>query len=130
MGMATPTDKLISSERVEGTKVYAPSGDKIGQIEHLMIGRVSGTVRYAIMTFGGFLGVGGNQYPLPWNAFHYDTNLGGYVTNVTEEQLRNAPEFTEATLDDREWENRLHKNYGLAPYWEEALEMRDPFPRY
>lgn len=130
MGMATPTDKLISSERVEGTTVYAPSGDKIGQIEHLMIGRASGMVRYAIMTFGGFLGVGEDQYPLPWNAFRYDTSLGGYVTNVTEEQLRNAPEFSEASLADREWETRLHKNYGSTPYWEDALKMRDPFPRY
>ncbi|MEF3366545.1 PRC-barrel domain-containing protein [Methylocystis sp. 9N] len=130
MGMAEPNANLISSDKVEGTSVFDVRGDKIGEIEHLMIDRVSGMVRYAIMTFGGFLGFGESEYPLPWKAFRYDTNLGGYVANVTEEQLRNAPEFNEDSWRDRDWETRLHKNYGSAPYWEDATTMRDPFPRY
>jgi hypothetical protein len=131
MGMAQPNANLISSDKVEGTSVYDASGDKIGETDHLMIDRMSGMVRYAIMTFGGFLGIGEGEYPLPWKAFRYDTNLGGYVANVTEEQLQNAPEFTEDSWSDRDWETRLHKNYGSAPYWEDAAStMRDQSTRY
>jgi hypothetical protein len=65
-------------------------------------------VRYAIMTFGGFLGIGEGEHPLPWKSFRYDTNLGGYVANVTEEQLQNAPEYAgEESWSDRDWETRL-----------------------
>ncbi len=131
MGMAQPNANLISSDKVEGTSVYDASGDKIGEIDHLMIDRMSGMVRYAIMTFGGFLGLGEGEYPLPWKAFRYDTNLGGYVANVTEEQLQNAPEFTEDSWSDRDWETRLHKNYGSSPYWEDTTStMRDQSTRY
>jgi hypothetical protein len=120
MGTATYGSNLISSENVEGTAVYDPSGNKIGQIDHLMIDKVSGEVRYAVMTFGGFLGIGETEHPLPWKAFKYDTNLAGYVTNVTAEQLKNAPEYTEQSWKDRDWESRLHQHFGSQPYWEEA----------
>jgi hypothetical protein len=68
MGTASPTFNLISSNDVEGTTVYDPSGTKIGEIDHLMIDKVSGNVRYAVMSFGGFWGLGHSHYPLPWNA--------------------------------------------------------------
>ncbi len=120
MGMAEQGGNLISSENVEGTAVYDPSGNKIGEIDHLMIDKVSGSIRYAIMTFGGFLGIGEGEHPLPWKAFKYDTNLGGYVTNVTEQQLKNAPEFDEKSWNDRDWESRVHQHFGSKPYWEEG----------
>ncbi|MBM3561975.1 MAG: PRC-barrel domain containing protein [Alphaproteobacteria bacterium] len=113
--------RASSSDKAEGADVYDASGNKIGEIDHLMIDRVSGMVRYAIMTFGGFFGIGEGEHPLPWKALRYDTNLGGYVANVTEEQLQNAPEYAgEESWTDRDWETRLNKNYGSAPYWEDA----------
>lgn len=121
MGMAQPNANLISSDKVEGTDVYDAAGNKIGEIDHLMIDRVSGSVRYAVMTFGGFLGIGEGEHPLPWKAFRYDTNLGGYVADVTEEQLQNAPEYAgDESWTDRDWETRLNNNYGSAPYWEDT----------
>ena len=75
--------------------VYDPNGNKIGAIDHLMIDRVSGNVRYAVMSFGGVLGLGHSHYPLPWNAIKYDSNYDGFITNVTEEQLKDAPEFSD-----------------------------------
>jgi hypothetical protein len=120
MGMATQGGNLISSENVEGTAVYDPSGNKIGHIDHLMIDKVSGVIRYAIMTFGGFLGIGEGEHPLPWKAFKYDTNLGGYVTNATADQLKNAPEYDESSWSNRDWESRLHEHFGSKPYWEEG----------
>ena len=62
MGTASPTFKFISSESVEGTIVYDPSGNKIGEIDHLMIEKKSGSVRYAVMSFGGFMGLGHSHY--------------------------------------------------------------------
>ena len=84
---------LIESDRVEGTTVYDPQGNNIGSIKHLMIEKISGRVAYAVMSFGGFLGVGTEEHPIPWSKLTYDPNLGGYRTDVTESQLRGAPSF-------------------------------------
>jgi hypothetical protein len=120
MATAMPELNLISTEDVEGAKVYDPSGAAIGEIDHLMIDRVSGNVRYAIMSFGGFMGLGHSHYPLPWNAIRYDQNRDGYIADVTEQQLKDAPEFSDDWMKDRDWENRWHRHFGAKPYWEEG----------
>ena len=120
MGMAQRSSNLISSENGEGAAVYDSTGNKIGRIDRRMIEKDSGVIRYAVMTFGGFLGIGEGEYPLMWNAFRYDVNLGGYVTNVTADQLKNAPEFTDESWADPEWESRLHEHFGSRPYCEES----------
>jgi hypothetical protein len=90
---------LIGSDKVEGTAVYGPDESKIGSIERVMIDKKSGRVSYAVLGFGGFLGLGNDHYPLPWQSLKYDTRLGGYVTGITESQLRGAPKYQ----DDRDW---------------------------
>ena len=90
---------LIGSDKVEGTAVYGPDDSKIGSIERVMIDKISGRVSYAVLGFGGFLGLGGDHYPLPWQSLKYDTRLGGYRTGVTEDQLRSAPKFS----NDNDW---------------------------
>ncbi len=120
MATASPTFNLISSERVEGTPVYDASGNKIGEIDHLMIDKVSGNVRYAVMSFGGFMGLGHSHYPLPWNSLKYDTQREGYTTNVTEQQLKDAHEFSDDAFTSREWERRWHQHFGTEPYWEQG----------
>ncbi|MGJ4939275.1 PRC-barrel domain-containing protein [Bradyrhizobium sp. HKCCYLS1011] len=90
---------LIGSDKVEGTAVYGAGDAKIGNIERVMIDKKSGQVSYAVLGFGGFLGLGNDHYPLPWQSLKYDTRLGGYVTGITENQLRGAPHYS----DDREW---------------------------
>ncbi|MCQ4158443.1 PRC-barrel domain-containing protein [Roseomonas sp. GC11] len=110
---------LIASDRVQGTAVYDPSGNRLGRIETLMLDKVAGTVEYAVLSFGGFLGLGSSHYPLPWNRLRYDTGLGGYVVDVTETQLATAPSFSqEGPVDwsDRQWGERLRGYYGPAPY--------------
>lgn len=72
------TFSLIGSDKVEGTNVYGANGEKVGYIERVMIDKVSGKVCYAVLSFGGLLGIGDDHYPLPWQALKYDTNLGGY----------------------------------------------------
>jgi hypothetical protein len=84
---------LIGSDKVEGTAVYGADRTKIGSIERVMIDKQSGKVSYAVLSFGGFLGIGDDHYPLPWQSLKYDTSLGGYVTGVTETQLKGAPKY-------------------------------------
>ena len=117
MERAHPNHALISSEQVEGTVVFDRQGEKVGKIDHLMINKKSGLVAYAVMSFGGFMGLGHNHYPLPWSALSYDTDLAGYRTSVNEQQLRDAPEFTDDAWDDRNWETRIHDHYGVPYYW-------------
>jgi PRC-barrel domain len=93
------TFSLIGSDKVEGTNVYGPDGEKIGYIERVMIDKVSGKVSYAVLSFGGLLGVGDDHYPLPWQTLKYDTDLGGYVTGITQDQLRGAPKYA----DESSW---------------------------
>lgn len=112
-----PDHRLISSEDVEDTTVYSTGGEEIGSIDHLMIEKMSGKIAYAVMSFGGFLGLGHSHYPVPWGALKYDTELGGYVTGVTESQLRDAPAFSDDSWQDRNWENKVYGHYGVPPYW-------------
>ena len=102
MALATDereTGNLIGSDKVEGTAVYGSDNNKIGTIERVMIDKISGKVSYAVLGFGGFLGIGDDHYPLPWQSLEYDTILGGYRTNVTEQQLRGAPKYG----NDNDW---------------------------
>ncbi len=111
---------LIESDRVEGTAVYDMNGGHIGTIKRLMIEKISGKVAYAVMSFGGFLGMGGDEHTIPWGSLHYDTSLGGYRTNITEEQLRGAPAYSrdrDTDWSDRQREQDLHDYYRAPYYW-------------
>jgi sporulation protein YlmC with PRC-barrel domain len=92
------TGSLISSEKVRGTSVYNSAGDDLGSIHDLMIDKHSGRVAYAVMSFGGFLGIGEMYHPLPWNALTYDEAKGGYNIDLTPEQLRGAPNYSQDEL--------------------------------
>src|SRR5712672_3162674 len=84
---------LIESDRVEGTTVYDPQGNNIRSIKRLMIEKISGRVAYAVMSFGGFLGMGTEEHAMPWNKLTYDTNLGGYRTDITEQTATRCTSF-------------------------------------
>jgi sporulation protein YlmC with PRC-barrel domain len=114
---AHPNHQLISSEDVEGTDVSGVDGKKVGEIDHLMIDKISGRVTYAVISFGGFLGLGHSHYPVPWAALKYDPKLGGYITGITEEKLKDAPAFSDDAWSDRNWEAQVHKHYNAPPYW-------------
>lgn len=119
MAQATqhPDRNLVSSEDVEGTYVYDPNGNHIGSVDHLMIDKLSGNVAYAVIGFGGFAGLGESHYPVPWSKLKYDTSLGGFRTDITEQQLRDAPEFSDDSWTDRDWETRTHQHYAAPEYW-------------
>ena len=110
------TTSLISSDKVEGTKVYSSDGDDLGHISHLMIGKRSGRVEYAVMNFDSFLGMGGSYHPLPWDALEYDTGRGGYVVNIDKDKLRQAPSYAEDNRPDfnRQYGEGIYQYYGLT----------------
>jgi hypothetical protein len=112
------THELIGSDKVEGTAVYRSNGEKIGSIARVMIGKKSGKVGYAVMSFGGFLGIGEDYYPLPWSLLTYNPVLGGYEVNITDAQLQRAPKFT--THENWDWQTRgrsVDEYYKTQPNW-------------
>ncbi len=117
MDAVQETSTLIAGDKVKGTYVFNPQGDRIGEINDLMLDKRSGQVAYAIMSFGGFLGVGNSYHPLPWSLLKYNTNLGGYVVDIKQSQLEDAPSYevgTEPAWGDPEYERRLYDFYGVT----------------
>ena len=113
------TVSLIGSDKVEGTAVYGADDNKIGSVQRIMIDKVSGKAAYAVISFGGFLGLGEDYYPMPWPNLKYDTRLGGYRVGVTEDQLQRAPKFSRSS--DWNWADRANDQrvygYYKTPLW-------------
>jgi PRC-barrel domain len=113
------TDRLISSDKAVGTAVYNRHGEHLGSVYNLMIDKYSGQVAYAVMSFGGFLGIGESYHPLPWRTLTYDTRKGGYVIDVDRTRLETAPSYTSSTApnwSDRTYGHRVDDFYGVSPY--------------
>ena len=109
------TSRLIASSKVEGTTVFDRQGEAIGTILNFMVDKVSGQVAYAVMSFGGFLGLGENHHPLPWRALTYDTKLGGYVVDIDRDKAADAPRYgSEADFVDAEYGKRVDAYYRAA----------------
>lgn len=103
---APTTGNLIAGSKVAGTEVYDLHGAAIGSIEDVMLDKATGRVVYAVLSFGGFLGIGSKHYPLPWEMLRYDTARGGYVVKLDRARLEKAPTVEEGwssrhgTVDD------------------------------
>jgi hypothetical protein len=108
------THRLISSEKVDGTSVYDRRGESLGSVHRLMIDKDTGQVAYAVMSFGGFLGIGESYHPLPWKLLTYDTRLGGYVVDLDRSRLEGAPSYTSRTMPD--WSDRSYMGR-IDRYW-------------
>ena len=108
------TNSLISSARVEGTAVFDVAGERLGTIQHFMVGKIDGRVRFAVLSFGGLFGVGQRYQPLPWDALSYDPDQGGYVVNLKRDQLEAGPAYDqdgEPEFDDV-YGDRISDYYG------------------
>ena len=111
------TYSLIGSDKVEGTAVYRSNGEKVGRIERVMIDKINGKVAYAVMSFGGFMGIGEDYYPLPWSLLTYNPRLEGYEVNVNVQQLNGAPKYSARETWD--WGRRgksVDDYYHVPPY--------------
>jgi len=117
-GTATDeTNRLIASNKVEGTAVYDRDRNKLGSVYNFMVDKRSGQVEYAVMSFGGFLGIGDDYHPLPWDQLTYDTDQGGYVVSLSREQLEGGPRYRggEEPTFNRDYGREVYGYYG-SPY--------------
>src|ERR1700747_1003141 len=99
---------------VVGTSVYNLKGEHLGSIYSMMVDKISGHVEYAVMSFGGFLGIGESYHPLPWHALTYDTQMGGYVVDVDRSRLEKAPRYTSSSMPN--WSDRTYRAR-IDQYW-------------
>jgi hypothetical protein len=109
------TGNLILAGKVTGTNVYNRQSEKLGSVYDVMLNKLNGQVAYAIMSFGGFLGMGESYHPLPWRALTYDTGLGGYVVDIDRSRLEGAPHYTtgaEPDWSDRAYSQSIDHYYG------------------
>ncbi len=117
--------RLITASRVTGTAVFNGDGERIGHVEDLSIDKLTGEVRYALLSFGGFLGLGERIHPLPWSVLTYDTVREGYSLPLDTAQLKAAPSYTKDELEGfgggdmlyREGLFSYYGQFGAMPYW-------------
>ncbi len=108
--------KLIAASKVNGTSVYNTAGEKLGSVYDVMLDKTSGKAEYAIMSFGGFLGIGDSYHPLPWQSLTYDERQGGYVVNIDRYRLEGAPAYSDADQDrwaDPAYGRQIDAYYGI-----------------
>ena len=114
------TDRLIASDKVEGTAVYNRQGERLGTVHNFMVDKSTGQVAYAVMSFGGFLGMGESYHPLPWRVLNYDTRQGGFVIDLDRSRLEKAPSYMASNVpnwSDRTYGSRTDEFYGVPSYW-------------
>ena len=121
-GTATnETGDLIASDKVEGTAVYDRNGTKLGSVYNFMVEKRSGQVAYAVLSFGGFLGMGSSYHPLPWNQLTYEPAQGGYVVDLTKEQLEGAPTYSASEAP--RWNDPTYSR-GIDDYYSSVVGRR------
>lgn len=113
------TGSLIAADKVNGTAVFDMTGDKLGNVENIMIDKVSGRAIYAVMSFGGFLGVGEKHHPLPWTALRYDESKEGYVINIDKKQLQDAPNYDRTSEFNwtHDYGRKVDNFYKVPSHW-------------
>jgi len=121
--MPTPSGhtNAIRAKKVIGTSVVNRSGDKIGSIEDIVLDKLSNNILFAVVGFGGFLGMAEKYHPIPWASLDYSENTGSYVVSFTKEQLQAAPagSIDELTANDgMRFRERTYDYYKVPRYWE------------
>lgn len=111
----------VKASSIIGTGVVNPKGDSLGDIKEVVIDPRSGKVAYAVVSFGGFLGMGEKLFAIPFSAFEYDAATNDYVLDVSKERLKTAPGFDAnhwPAMSDEKWNRDVYKYYERSPYWE------------
>lgn len=110
------TRDLIASNKVEGTSVYDLGGDRLGTINNFMVDKRSGQAEYAVMQFGGFLGIGTDNYPIPWSMLRYNVDQGGYVVDLDKDRLNDAPRYGESDEPEynADYNRQVYSYYGVT----------------
>lgn len=116
-----PGPEIMAADTLEGNEVINNVGEKLGEIQHIMLDVPSGQIAYAVLSFGGFLGMGDKLFAVPWSALTLDADRKCFVLDVAEEQLEAAPGFDKnqwPQMADLTWASSVHEYYGQRPYWD------------
>ncbi|MCY1537262.1 PRC-barrel domain protein [compost metagenome] len=118
----------MAADTLEGNLVLGPGGDKLGKINHIMLDVPRGQIAYAVLSFGGFLGVGTKLFAVPWSALTLDTVRKSFVLGIDKERLEAAPGFDQnhwPSMADPQWATSIHEYYGAPPYWKADRHERE-----
>lgn len=124
-----PGPQVMDADTLIGDSVANGDGDDLGKIETIMLDVTSGRIAYAVLSFGGFLGMGDKLFAIPWSALTLDTDNKCFVLDVSKERLENAPGFDKdhwPSMAEPTWATDVHAYYNARPYWDDELRSRDP----
>ena len=108
-------DRLIAASNMTGVAVFNTAGEKLGTVHDVVLDKVTGKAEYAIMSFGGFLGLGARHFPLPWHTLAYNVTQEGYVVDIDRTVLEGAPSYDPEDIsawEDPTYGRQLHDYYG------------------
>ncbi len=121
--------RVMSASSLSGDRVMNAAGEDLGKIKEIMIDIPTGRVAYAVLSFGGVLGMGDKLFAIPWDVFTLDEDNKQFMVNLDKAALDNAPGFDKDNwpdMADRTWGSRIYSYYGISPYW----ETEEPKTRY
>jgi sporulation protein YlmC with PRC-barrel domain len=121
-----PGPEVMAADTLEGDKVVNPRGEDLGTIEELMIDVQRGRVAYAVMSCGGFLGMGEKLFAIPWSALTLDASRHCFVLDADRERFEKAPGFDKhhwPSMADDAWATQVHEFYGVRPYWSDTARL-------
>ena len=133
-----PGPEVMDANTLIGDSVVNGSGEKLGKIEAIMLDVTTGRIAYAVLSFGGFLGLGAKLFAVPWSALTLDAAEKRFILNVPKERLENAPGFDKdhwPSMADSAWATEIHAYYEVRPYWDDVVaddtsnygrDLRDP----
>jgi hypothetical protein len=113
--------RVMSAGTLAGDRVRNSAGEDLGKIEEIMIDVPTGRVAYAVLSFGGFLGMGNKLFALPWDALRLNEDEHEFILNVDKATLESAPGFDQDNwpdMADENWASQIYGHYGTKPYWE------------
>ncbi|MCC7326161.1 MAG: PRC-barrel domain-containing protein [Burkholderiales bacterium] len=115
-----PGPHIMSADTLQGDDVYNDTGDKLGELAHLMIDVPTGRIAYGVLSVGGFLGIGDKLFAIPWAALRLDPGQEAFRLNISKEKLEQAEGFDKDAWPrwaDQRWAERIHAYYEASPYW-------------
>jgi sporulation protein YlmC with PRC-barrel domain len=124
-----PGPEVMDADTLIGDSVVNAAGEDLGDVKAIMLDVEDGRIAYAVLSFGGFLGMGNKLFAIPWSALTLDAGEKRFILDVAKDRLDNAPGFDKdhwPTMADADWATKLHEYYGVKPYWDDDLTRADP----
>jgi sporulation protein YlmC with PRC-barrel domain len=115
-----PGPEVMAAATLDGNKVLSSDGDDVGKVKDIMLDLRSGRIAYAVLSSGGFLGIGDKLLAIPWHALTLDTERKCFQLATSSERIKNAPGFDKdhwPSMADQTWATSVHQYYGSEPYW-------------